>query len=633
MGNHHSVHSRNQHSPSPWGETADGHDSESDDDGLKASLLALLFQSPSTDMAARARSIFYDFSELSADERQLYGAITSGDEPKVRELLSRGVGRLHEEHELYPLIVAAMGGHLSIAQMLLVAGARVDVRDSKLWTPLHHACHQGHAEVVRALLSDAPACTEAKDNVGCTPLLVCCIMGTNEAAAELLRSSADPDAADNDGFTAVQSAVNGDNLELVHLLLQFKADPNPPNVHGDTALHLACSKGDEDASIVNLLLEHGAEPNAARPSDGLTPIYMAVLRGHEAKVESLLSKGADPNWSRAEHGITPLGAAAINQQHSVTPRTINLLLQHDANPNIPDDRGRTPLMSAIVSKFHEAVQILIAAGADVNAQEKSSGMRPLHFAVMRDQIQDVQALLAAHADPNAADPNTGATPLHAAAMRGTESCAKALIDAGADVKSTMQAEGVRQTPLLSNLILGERSQNATAVLARAVAYRESQAWPSEIPNIPNTSVFGRWPGKLPSSLSVFPTAMPVCTDEQTPPWEHFGERMTFEAPSFESRGAGQDRSVGGGGPAEEEPRVTSNFFRDVNNNWSTEQLRLTAELLEKMAPDGYDVSGLRRSLLNSAVLTEGLRSARGEDDVEKLFNAALSSLEKTSDSE
>ncbi|KAK4206219.1 ankyrin repeat-containing domain protein, partial [Rhypophila decipiens] len=148
----------------------------------------------------------------------------------------------------------------------------------------------------------------------------------------------------------------------------------------------------------------------------LTPIYMAVLRGHEAKVESLLSKGADPNWSRAEHGITPLGAAAINQQHSVTPLPINLLLQHDANPNIPDDRGRTPLMSATVSEFHEAVQILIAAGADVNAHEKNSGMRPLHFAVMRDQIQDVQALLAAHADPNAADPNTGATPLHAAAM-------------------------------------------------------------------------------------------------------------------------------------------------------------------------------------------------------------------------
>ncbi|KAM7215493.1 hypothetical protein V8F06_009159 [Rhypophila decipiens] len=106
--------------------------------------------------------------------------------------------------------------------------------------------------------------------------------------------------------------------------------------------------------------------------------------------------------------------------------------------------------------------------------------------------------------------------------------------------------------------------------------------------------------------------------------------MTFEAPSFESRGAGHDRSVGGGGPAEEEPRVTTNFLRDVNNNWSTEQLRSAAELLEKMAPEGYDVSGLRRSLLNSAVLTEGLRSAI---DVEKLLNAALSSLENTSDSE
>ena len=624
MGNRHSIHARHQHPPSLWGKIADGHDSESDDEELKASLLALLFRSPSTDMAARARVIFSDFNELSADERQLYGAITTGDEPKVRELLSRGVGRLQEEHELHPLIMAAMGGHLSIVQMLLAANAKVDVRDSKLWTPLHHACHQGHAEVVRALL-DAAACTETKDNVGCTPLLVCCIMGTNEAASELLTRGANPDAADNDGFTAVQSAVGRDNLELARLLLQFKADPKPPNVHGDTALHLACSKGDEDPSIVNLLLEHGAEPNTARPSDGLTPIYIAVVRGHEAKVESLLSKGADPNWSQAEHGITPLAAAAINQQHSVTARTINLLLQHKANPNIPDERGRTPLMSAIVSEFHEAVEILITAGADVNAQEKS-GMRPLHFAVTRDQIEDVQALLAAHADPNAADPENGATPLHAAAMKGAESCAKALIDAGADVTATIQGEGVPQTPLLISLTLRERSRNATAVLARAVAYRESQAWPSEIPNISNTSVFGRWPGKLPSSLKVFPTAMPVCTDEQTPPWELFSERTAFEAP-LESRG-GHDGSVGG----VEEPRVTSNFFRDVNNNWGAEQLRLTAELLEKMAPEGYDVSDLRRSLLNSAVLSEGLRIARGED-ADRLLDAALSSLKNTSDSD
>jgi len=597
---------------------ANGEPSDPDEDGeLQAALLSLLLRSPSNDMRARAHALFSDLSELPQDERQLYIAITEGDEPKVRELLSHGVGGLQTDHELNPLIMAAIGGRLGIVRMLLAAHAKVDVRDSKLWTPLHYACHQGHVEVVKALL-DAGADIEAKDNLGCPPLLVCCIMGTVEAALELLSGGADPNATDNDGFTAIQSAIGQEHPELVRLLLMFNADPKSPDTYGDTALHLACSKDDPDPSVVDLLLEHGADPNAARIDDGLTPLYGAVVRGHEAMLKSLLSRGADPNWRNAEHHITPLHAGAINQLQRVSPETIKLLLQHEADPNLPDDRGRTPLISAIVSNSHGIVEILIAEHAEVDAQEES-GMRALHFAVTRNQIEDVRALLTAHADPNAAVPDNNATSLLIAAMNGAEECAQALIDEGADVTASIQVQEGLKTPLLCSLTFREQSRDATAVVARAVVYQESRAWPSELPNFSPTSVFGRWPGKLPSSLNVFPTAMPGRTDEQTPPWEVFKEKTCFEPPS-------EPRSnLGGSSAVEEEPKVTSEYFRDVNDTWTTDHHRLIAELLEKMAPEGYDVSGLRRSLLNSAELAESMRSGRGED-VDRSFEEALRSL-------
>jgi hypothetical protein len=82
---------------------------------------------------------------------------------------------------------------------------------------------------------------------------------------------------------------------------------------------------------------------------------------------------------------------------------------------------------------HEVVQLLLAAGADVNAEESSlmGGRTPLHVAAWHNHLQVAQLLLSAGANVNAADAD-GTAPMHAAAMAGCNHVLQLLLQHGAD---------------------------------------------------------------------------------------------------------------------------------------------------------------------------------------------------------
>ena len=61
-----------------------------------------------------------------------------------------------------PLHLACVNGHAEVVKALLEKGADVHAKDSHGMTPLHYACMNGHAEVVKALLEKG-ADVHAKD--------------------------------------------------------------------------------------------------------------------------------------------------------------------------------------------------------------------------------------------------------------------------------------------------------------------------------------------------------------------------------------------------------------------------------------------------------------------------------------
>ena len=75
------------------------------------------------------------------------------------------------------------------------------------------------------------------------------------------------------------------------------------DVEDSTALHMSCCKG--DVGVVELLLRHGVDFEAARGADSGTPLHSAAVHGHEEIANLLISSGAVID-SRDGHLKTPL---------------------------------------------------------------------------------------------------------------------------------------------------------------------------------------------------------------------------------------------------------------------------------------------------------------------------------------
>ena len=76
----------------------------------------------------------------------------------------------------------------------------------------------------------------------------------------------------------------GANPEIVEFLVQHGADPNAPDVNGDTPLHLAAEAG--SLATVRMFLDAGGNP-LAENAKGQTPLDLAVAEGHDDVAELL----------------------------------------------------------------------------------------------------------------------------------------------------------------------------------------------------------------------------------------------------------------------------------------------------------------------------------------------------------
>ena len=164
------------------------------------------------------------------------------------------------------------------------------------------------------------------------------------------------------------AAMKGDKAAVRSLLAQ-KAEVNAPQADGATAVQWAAYK--DDLELADLLIAAGA--NVRTPNrEGATPLYLAGINGSAAMLERLLNAGADVN-ELGPQGETPLMLAS---------RTGNLdamkvLLAHRAAINARERlRGTTPLMWACEQRHPAAVKLLIENGAEVGAASNPDTRNP-----------------------------------------------------------------------------------------------------------------------------------------------------------------------------------------------------------------------------------------------------------------
>jgi cytochrome c len=164
-------------------------------------------------------------------------------------------------------------------------------------TPLTAAAKEGDVAMISKLLNGGAKIDEPNPGKWSgTPLYWSLFNCKYEAAELLLTKGANVNLTDSFGSAPLYIAVSCEDVDLSLLehLIQKGADINYRNTSdGWTSLHHAISSGSDD--VARLLIEKGANINALT-DDGTTPLILAVKTDSVFMAKLLLERGADADW-------------------------------------------------------------------------------------------------------------------------------------------------------------------------------------------------------------------------------------------------------------------------------------------------------------------------------------------------
>lgn len=215
--------------------------------------------------------------------------------------------------------------------------------------------------------------------------------------------------------------LSGDqDLEMViRFLLDSGIDVNEQSDSGWTPLHEAAKTGQTD--IASLLIQHGAELNAANHQYLYTPLHIAANYGHADTLLLLIHEGADIKTESID-GMESIYIAADKNHTEI----IKILLDNGADINSKDKDGGTALHAASGKNQKEAALFLLKNGAEINLQNEF-GVTPLHYAAFFNNPEMVSLLLEHGADKDITN-SDGKTPLQIAEEKAHDDVIRCLSD-------------------------------------------------------------------------------------------------------------------------------------------------------------------------------------------------------------
>ena len=198
----------------------------------------------------------------------------------------------------------------------------------------------------------------------------------------------------------IDLVAKGD-FKAVKAIVGRGADVNYRGTHGNTPLGYSTMGGTE---ITSFLLDAGANPNSPAYEDG-SPVGLAAYEGNAPTVELLLAHGADPNVPNPNTGVTPLHEAVVKSTDAARI-CVALLLKAGANPNASTKHdvetnafyesvrvyAECPLHWAAAYGDEATIQLLIEHGAD-KSRKDGRGETPAQWAGRHQRPREIRLLL------------------------------------------------------------------------------------------------------------------------------------------------------------------------------------------------------------------------------------------------
>ncbi|XP_022938163.1 protein S-acyltransferase 24-like [Cucurbita moschata] len=204
----------------------------------------------------------------------------------------------------------------------------------------------------------------------------------------------------NDVYTA---AAYGDMEKLQRLVEREGCSVSEPDGLGYYALQWAALNNRTAAA--RYIIEHGGDVNAADHT-GQTALHWTAVRGAIQVAEVLLQEGAIVNAADM-YGYQTTHVAA---QYGQTAFLYHVVSKWNADPDIPDNDGRSPLHWAAYKGFADCIRLLLFLDAYRGRQDKE-GCTPLHWAAIRGNLEACTVLVqAGKKEDLVVTDNTGLTP-------------------------------------------------------------------------------------------------------------------------------------------------------------------------------------------------------------------------------
>ncbi|CAN6332982.1 unnamed protein product [Urochloa humidicola] len=289
-----------------------------------------------------------------------------------------------------PLISAARAGHVDVVDYLIKRALAQQETEHvvRAWnsggaTVVHEAVMNGHASVLKELMSKDTSLAAIVDGHGVSPLYMAIVSNRADMVDLLIAQSPDggkspASYAGPDGQTALHAAVYANNAqEMSEALLCWEPSlAEKADSSGRTALRYAASAGKTE--VVKLLLSNKSLAYIA-DNDGIFPVHAAARAGNTKVIREFMKicPSCDELLDNKQRNIVHY---AVDQGRMLLVWHIYRNTKYARMMNVKDEDGNTPLHLA-VKNGHVTIFSILMMDLRVNLGiMNNEGLTPLDVA-------------------------------------------------------------------------------------------------------------------------------------------------------------------------------------------------------------------------------------------------------------
>nr|CCA14661.1 conserved hypothetical protein [Albugo laibachii Nc14] len=179
--------------------------------------------------------------------------------------------------------------------------------------------------------------------------------------------------------SSVTAALDGEILQMKTVLDTHRNQLDARDQYGQLVLNMCIQQ--QNAPLIQLLIERGANLNLQNRRDQFTPMHTAILMDNKSLVQRLISLGSNVD-AKDREGLRPLHWATIRGHLELVAQFISIsTTKHDTSfVNEGDCYGWTPLHIACLLGHTEVVEYLISRASAKIDVEDMNGFTPMLFA-------------------------------------------------------------------------------------------------------------------------------------------------------------------------------------------------------------------------------------------------------------